>query len=978
MPKLHCGAREAKENYTLLYKKPINSGRDLSCVLWNACSLQHKLDDFTTLLEDENLDVAAVTETWLTSQHNNTTAQLKEKGYQIHHFNREEKKGGGVALILKNQFKLLDSKTFTCETFECILVSTSCTSSRHLNFIVLYRYCELTPSRFLTEFYNFMDKIYTEFSNVIILGDFNLHVNVPSNPSISRFYDILDSFSLNQLVQGPTHKLGNTLDLVLVNASDILIKDLRVDFNNRSDHAYVFFKVTHDTELKSKKTVLIKDFKGVNMQDFRGDIAHKVDNYVSNVDSVDFYHAVSKFNNLCTECVQEHVETKVVTISENSKPKWMDSEFVKMRARRRKLYKRWKRTRLDIDRINFENARQETHTSSVEKRSKFYATSINNCNNSHKELFKICKSLLDKSKSTKLPTFTNPESMATVFNNYFIKKIVDIRSSFPSEKVDPGYGNGMDTYNGLIMSEFKFISQDELKKIILSKPIKTSPEDPLPAILFKACVDELLPALSHLVNLSLSTGSMDGLKDTVITPILKKAGLDPEEFKNYRPVFNVLYLSKLIERAVLAQSTAHILLIKANIPNQSGYKPKHSCETLLIRVTNDILINSDNSKITIMLLLDLSAAFDTVDHDVLLDILWFELGFRGKVYNWFVEFLKNRKQAVNIEGQKSSFRDTKYGVPQGSVIGPFLFNIYVRHLIKVMEEQGFTIHGYADDHQLLYSFQIDFQVAVIRRKIPECLDFISNWMARNFLKLNPTKSQVIVFYPKPSSDHIAFGKIMLSDGTYIDISSVAYNLGVQFDSLLTYSPHITSTVAEGYTLIRNIASIRRYLSIEHLKTLVNAIVIAKVDHCNCLLYGISAYDSNRLQMFQNSCARLIYRKKKYDHVSGLLRELHWLPSEARIHFKILCHVFKCIHNLSPVYLSELIIIRRTQNLTLNVPRSRSQMGDRAFSISGPKLWNALPVNIRMIDTLENFKSKLKHLFFNNFNEYKMKINIYRS
>ena len=132
---------------------------------------------------------------------------------------------------------------------------------------------------------------------------------------------------------------------------------------------------------------------------------------------------------------------------------------------------------------------------------------------------------------------------------------------------------------------------------------------------------------------------MDGLKDSVITPILKKAGLDPEVLKNYRPVCNILYLSKLIERTALIQCNNHLDSIEAHIPNQSGYKPKHSCETLLLRVTNDILVNMDNSKCTIKLLLDLSAAFDTVDHSILLHILWSELGFRGNVLQWFVEFL---------------------------------------------------------------------------------------------------------------------------------------------------------------------------------------------------------------------------------------------------------------------------------------------------------------------------------------------------
>ena len=567
--------------------------------------------------------------------------------------------------------------------------------------------------------------------------------------------------------------------------------------------------------------------------------------------------------------------------------------------------------------------------------------------------------------------------MATKFNDYFLGKIEKIRSSF-SGKPHAIIGNGMNTYNGPIMSEFQPVSQEQLKKTILSKPIKTSPQDPLPAPLLRACLEELLPALEHLVNLSLSAGCMEGLKDTVITPLLKKAGLDPEVLKNYRPICNILYLSKLIEREVLVQCNEHMDLNNEHTPNQSGYKAKHSCETLLMRVTNDIFVNLDNSKCTIMLLLDLSAAFDTVDHAVLLNLLWSELGFRGNVYKWFVEFLSNRRQAVNIDGHKSSFKENIYAVPQGSVIGPFLFNVYVRNLIKLMEQAGFTIHGYADDHQVLYSFQIDFQVAAIRRTIPQCLDLISDWMNRHFLKLNPSKSQVIVFYPKANSGQIVFNRLMLSDGSYIEISPEVYNLGVTLDSQLTYSPYISSIISQGYQLIRSVAGIRKYLSTDHIKTLVNSIVIAKVDNCNSLLYGISAYDSGRLQKFQNSCARLIYRKQKYDHVSGILKELHWLPSEARTYFKILCYVYKCIHNLAPSYLADLIVIKRDHNLSLTVPRCISRTGDRAFSCAGPRLWNALPVDLRLITTLDRFKCQLKHLLFGSFQKYKLQVNVYRS
>lgn len=938
------------------------------------------MEDFIALLEDEDLDLAAVVETWFPSHHNSVTAQLNEIGYNICHFVREQKKGGGVALIYKKSFKVKSSKTYSFDTFECIRVTISSHVSGPLNLVIVYRYCELNPSLFLTEFHNFIHSIYVDFIKLIILGDFNLHVNKILSPTSLQFQDILSSFSMSQLVNGPTHELGNTLDLIIANSEETDIRDIKIDFSSKSDHAYIFFKIGFEPKHSEKKTIAIKNFKNMNLEQFRSDLSTGIENYVNGVDTSCFYDALCEFNVLCETLVSEHVETKTVNIPVNSRPKWMDSDFIKTRAERRRLYRCWKRAKGEPDRAiarsNFTESRAKTHALATEKKSSFYATKIANCNNSHKELFNVCKSLLDEPKSSKLPTYINPTSMANNFNNFFIEKIEKLRSSF-SEYGKAKY-NGMDTYNGPIMTQFRLVLPVELKKIISSKPIKASHQDQIPTILLRACLDELLPALTLLVNLSLTSGSMEGLKESVITPILKKAGLDPEVLKHYRPVCNTLFLSKSIERVVILQANEHMDIIDAHIKNQSGYKPKHSCETLLIRLTNDILINSDNSKCTIILLLDLSAAFDTVDHEILLDILWYELGFRGDVFRWFVDFLRNRTQAVSVDGVTSDFMGNRWGVPQGSVVGPFLFNVYVRNLIKILEKAGFTVHGYADDHQILYSFQIDFQVSAIRRTIPQCLDLISNYMKKHFLKLNPSKSQVIVFHPKSCSGKIVFDQLMLSDGSFIPISSQVNNLGVLLDSMLTYSPHITSTVAQGYFHLRNLAGIRKYLSVDNQRTLVNSIVIAKVDNCNSLLYGISHYDSNKLQLFQNSCARFIFRKKKFEHVSGILRELHWLPSEARVYFKVLCYVFKSLHELAPSYLSELIHISRVNVLLLDVPRSRSKVGDRAFSRVGPRLWNALPKDIRLIESLDRFKSQLKHLLYSSFAQYKQKVNIYRT
>ena len=928
-----------------------------------------------SLLLDDELDIALITETWFKSQVNNCTAILRENGFSIVHFNREDKGGGGVAAIFRHSFKLHSSKSYSFDTFECILVTVSGNNLAKISFLVIYRFCELSPPAFLTEFYGFIENTYINLKNLVILGDFNLHVNKVFEPEIVRFSEILTTFGFNQLIDKPTHMSGNTLDLLITNQNETKIRDIIVDDCNYSDHSYIFFKIPYEFNEPEDKIISIKSYKGIDMVQFRNDIKSNVNTFTQKT-FVNFAEAFEDYNNLCENAVEKYVSVKTVNVSK-SRPEWMDSEFVKSRSERRKLYKQWLRTRNSLDRVNYIQARENTHILSIKKQSQYYGDTISNAKNSQKALFSICKNLLDMSKCRALPSHPCPVVLADKFNKYFIEKIEKIRRSFVAVP-GPVLGNGVDTYTGPIMSEFSYATPECVKKIMLSKPIKSSPEDPLPGFLFKDCIDQLLPAVTCLVNLSLSTGSVDGLKDSIVTPIIKKAGSDPEVLKNYRPVCNTLYLSKTIERTVLSQANCHMNLIKAHTPNQSGYKPNHSCETLLLKVTNDIFTNLDNSKCTIAVLLDLSAAFDTVDHNELLNILWFQLGFRGTVFKWFENFLGSRKQAVSINGHKSSFRSNQYGVPQGSVVGPFLFNIYVRGLMQLMEEEGFEAHGYADDHQFLFTFQIDFQVSAVRWTIPGSLDLISKWMNRYFLKLNPSKTQVIVFHPDSKDSEFVFSQLILSDGSHVQISNQVYNLGVLLDSKMSFSPHISASIAQGYALIRNVAGIRKYISREHLKTLVNSIIIAKFDNCNSLYAGISSYEAGRLRKFQNACARLIYNKRKGDHVSGILQELHWLPCEARTYFKILCYVFKCLHDLAPSYLSKLLLIKQQQDLTLSVPRTLTSYGDRAFSSIGPRLWNSLSVDIRLVSSLDCFKSKLKHYFFNSFPQFKAKLNMYKT
>ena len=218
---------------------------------------------------------------------------------------------------------------------------------------------------------------------------------------------------------------------------------------------------------------------------------------------------------------------------------------------------------------------------------------------------------------------------------------------------------------------------------------------------------------------------------------------------------------------------------------------------------------------------------------------------------------------------------------------------------------------------------------------------------------------------------LQFPPVGLNDGSVFLASKYAKNIGVTFDSVLNFERHITDICKSCYFNIRNIYRIRKFLSIEHTKILVNAFVTSRLDNCNSLLYGLPCGLLHKLQLVQNCAARLILGGGKYEHITSLLRELHWLPVEHRINFKLLLITFKALNNLAPSYVSNLLhlytpnrLLRSSSKFLLQVPPSNLKTyGDRAFSVCAPKLWNCLPYHIRCSPSVSAFKPSLKTYFF---------------
>ena len=234
-----------------------------------------------------------------------------------------------------------------------------------------------------------------------------------------------------------------------------------------------------------------------------------------------------------------------------------------------------------------------------------------------------------------------------------------------------------------------------------------------------------------------------------------------------------------------------------------------------------------------VVLLDLSAAFDTVDHGKLLHILKYEIGIDGTALKCFESFLVGRTQTVKIGDEYSEIMELLYGVAQGSVLGPPLFKIYIRSLYKYMEPTKFTIEGFADDHQLIKQFLIPLQRIALGKDIVQCLNHIGIWMNEYFLKLNPSKTKILVLAP-PSVQPEIIIRGVLFDKECIRFVQSAKNLGVVLDSELSFADQVNKVVKSCFSTIRQLSQIKGFLSEEQLKQLVCSYVFMNLDYCNSL------------------------------------------------------------------------------------------------------------------------------------------------
>ena len=449
-----------------------------------------------------------------------------------------------------------------------------------------------------------------------MLGDFNFPLNKSNDPNVIKFSKLLEEFSLHQHVTSPTCKSLNTLDLVMTRSSDeILLAKPKVK-NFISDHAAIICHLRFCKPNLVPREFSYRKIKDIDLSTFKKDIIES--DLVQNP-AEDLEELVKQYNQTLSNILNKHAPLKTCKIRKRESQPWYNKNVQSSKQKMRIAERKWRKSK-HVDEYMLFSAERKTYMQVLKKtKIEHFNSMIIENENDQKQLFKVAKSLCKSYKESPLPEHDSKEELAEKFGQHFIEKIDKIRDNFgPSEGFD-NYDARDFTFPNL--SKFTPVSVEEVKQIVLKSPSKSCMLDPIPTSLLKECTLELMPFIAKVVNLSIETGKMPNtFKHAVITPLLKKKGLKLI-YKNFRRVSGLPFLSKVIEKVISKQLSEHVTASKLNEQNQSAYRNQHSTETALLKIMNDLLLIAENQQVALMAFLDLSAAFDTVDHNMLLSRL---------------------------------------------------------------------------------------------------------------------------------------------------------------------------------------------------------------------------------------------------------------------------------------------------------------------------------------------------------------------
>lgn len=900
-----------------------------------------------------------ISETWLSPDLMDDMFEIPD--YKLIRSDRESR-GGGVALYMKSSI----SKSCTVlsipleEVYDIEYIIVKVTIEGKLCAIgVLYK----PPNSHYTNLCILTDIISYLLENnihiLILMGDLNINmlINSPATVYLNNLLLVLDC---KQIVNDPTRITAQTetlLDLIITN-SDLDVRNVEVLDVCFSDH-----NVTScDVELNGYDyKPLVKEFRSFrnfNIESFNLDASAINWNTIYNINSLD--EKVDFLNVNLLNLFNYHAPIKRVTSKSNKRQEpWFTETLYEIKKIKRKAWLRYKKTRSAIHRQYFCEIRNYYNNAVIQERIAFYSFHINNTKNNPKQMWTNLKSwgVVKENIPPNLPEIL---CNADDINNYFMDSIPNLKSSEQHNDTFLETRFMDDT-----LFTFKPVTVQKIIDITNKQKPHTIGSDGLSAKMLQLALQWISAPLTHIINISLELGILPiQWKTSCIKPIPKKK--NPEQLGDLRPISLLSVPLKITESAIYEQLSEYIFQNSIIPSNQSGFRKGFSTSTLLSNITDEILRAIDNTKVTSLTLLDMTKAFDSLDINCLIAKLSY-YGISGSTFSWFQNYLNGRQQFTSVNTGSSiltsQIRSVVSGVPQGSVLGPLLFNIFTADISRLPLYS--KLYMYADDIQLIYSFSSS-ECQMAEFYINNDLGLIYEWTTKNTLVLNANKSQNIVFGTSQQLLNLSELNIQINNNVITSTNSVK-NLGVNFDSLLSFSGHVSTICKKAFYSLKQLYAFKKYLDTNTKILLSETMVLSHLNYAD-IVYGpcLSQEDKYRLQKIENCCVRYFTTVPQYGHITPHLRDFNLLNMCERRFIHIVGFVLNIFKTGKPNYLFNKIQrrteihnrdLRNVQNKVC-IPSHKNSSFRSSFSFIAAYIINNLPIQYHNL-SVATVKSKLK-------------------
>ena len=940
-------------------------GKNFTVGHLNSRSLNKNFIELKHVLDNTEFDAFAVSETWLTK--NTPKSRYFLNNFNIFRLDRMNKRGGGLCLYVRNIYtckKITIPNSSNSYLAEMLWVEIS-TKKTKIAVGVFYKPPKI-PYACFEKVFDSLLYIYSKYQNTILLGDFNVNMLNADSLEVRALNNfIIDPFELTQLVKSPTRiteKSSTLIDLMFVSKEENVLFSGSCDAPGISDHHFTYLAYNVKKEKFKPKIVKSRTFKNF---DFEGFQRHAENiNWESIIMVGDVNTKVTILENLINEALDPFAPVKTFTVRKPGGTPWITEEIKEKMDLRDKAKDSFNKTGDTKFFDAFKILRNGVTSLSRKSMVKLFNDEINAKVKSSKDFYKAARNL-NVIADKKITASTNSNFSPQELNECFLKNNnADIDENFIDDKITELYDNTLPCIHKF---SFRAASELEVKKVVNSIKSNSSGVDEINIFVLKLLINRISGVLTHIINISFEHSTFpDRWKKAIIKPIPKI--LCPLKASDFRPISLLPTLSKIIEKVANVQMVLYLNEHRLLDPNQSAYRVFHSTTTALLKITEDILESLEDLEISIMVFLDFSKAFDTVNHRLLLEKLKI-LGFDANACGWVESYLSNRYQCVKVGDDCSEWRHIKNGVPQGSILGPLLFTILTSDMRKCFHYGSY--HEYADDTTEYKNSTVENLNESIQ-EINSDMERVSTYCKNNILTLNEGKCEFMLIGSKNAikkANDLILNPIIINNKP-IKRVPFAKSLGLTYDEILSWNKQVNICIGRAISRFKEFANCKRILNFESKKTLCESMVLSQFNYADIVYMNMCKLTQYKIQKIQNMCIRFVYNYKKYNlvSISGLRKKLGWFSMSERRVSHGLTLMFKIVNGMAPNYLSDLItftseihnVNTRSSGRNLIWVQKDIKINARrhAFFFCISNLYNKLPENIISSVTVNSFKCKL--------------------